>query len=145
MKREQLTREATKRPKGWTPPNSMSEKIDLGPDWVCRWIRVFIHGAEEDPTNFFRRAERGWVLVKPEEVPHLAHLKDDKGRIQKAGCVLCKNDAAMMAADAEYYVRQAIAGKEGAASGFLSDQDERMPKFSESKSKVFRGQLPTGA
>src|ERR1035438_9320674 len=74
VNRSEVVRGATQRPKGWMPPNSMVMDIDLGPDVKVRWVRKFYDGSEEDKTSLFKRMQRGWVIVKPEEVPQLQYL-----------------------------------------------------------------------
>lgn len=141
--RSQETRGARKRPEGWTPPNSVPTGIDLGPDVVARWIRKFFNGAEEDKQSFFKRLERGWEPVKPEELPQLRRLVDADGNIASNGCILCKIDKAIAAADVEYYEDMAIGALASAKSDYTKDAHEFVPKFSEGgKAKVFRGRLP---
>lgn len=143
VNRQQETRGATKRPEGWIPPNAMPMDIDLGPDVKVRWIRKFINGAEEDKTSFFRRLQRGWTPVRPEEVPHLAHLRDGDV-VMSNGCILCKIDAAIARADVQFYEDRATGALASAKGEFenTGGRDERIPKFSEGSSKVFRQKLP---
>lgn len=142
--RSQEARGASKRPEGWTPPNSMPMNVDLGPDVKARWIRRFFNGAEEDKASFFKRLQRGWVPVKPEEVPQLSYLIDEAGNIACNGCVLCKIDAATAAADVEHYEDMAIGALASAKSDYTKEAHEFVPKFSEGgKAKIFRGKLPS--
>lgn len=142
--RAQETRAAAKRPEGWQPPNSMPMNIDLGPDVRVRWIRKFFNGAEEDKTSFFKRMQRGWVPVKPEEVPALKYLTDANGNVACNGCVLCKIDAEIAQADVEYYEDMATGALASAKSEYMSSDHEYVPKFAESsKPRVFKGRLPS--
>ena len=142
VSRSEVVRNATARPKGWMPPNSMNMDIDLGPDIKVRWIRKFYDGSEEDKTSMFKRMQRGWVVVKPEEVPHLQYLVNQDGCIQQAGCILMKIDAEIARLDVEYYEQQALGAYQAAKKSFETEDANNpyIKKFSESgKPSVFRG------
>lgn len=143
---EQSTRKATERPKGWTPPNSMVMDINLGEDVKCRWVRKYFDGSEEDKTSLFKRIQRGWVPVKPEEVPHLSFLINQEGLIQQAGCILMKRDAEECRLDVEYYEEQALGAYQSAKKSFEKDDNNNSSilKFSETgKPSIFRGRQPS--
>ncbi len=145
VSRSEVVRNASERPKGWTPPNSMAMNINLGEDTKVRWIRKFFDGSEEDKTSMFKRMQRGWVPVKPEEVPHLAYLKNAEGNIQQSGCVLMKIDAAIAKLDVEYYEQQALGAYQASKKSFETEDANNpyIKKFSESgKPSVFRGKNP---
>ncbi len=146
IKREDVVRNASQRPEGWLPKGAMPMNINLGPDVKVRYVRKYIDkaGTIADNEAVNDRMDRGWVLVKPEEVPHLSHLIRD-GQIQKSGCVLMKIDADVVKFDVEQCELQAI-GQYQAAKRSFEDDDNRNPlikKFSEtSKPSVFRGRQP---
>ena len=145
INRSEVIRGALQRPKGWMPPNSMVMDIDLGPDVKVRWIRKFYDGSEEDKTSIFKRMQRGWVLVKPEEVPKLQYLVNQEGSIQQAGCVLMKIDKDIADLDVQYYEEQALGAYKAAKQGFEKEDNSNpyIKKFSESgKPSVFRGRQP---
>ena len=145
VSRNEVIRTATQRPKGWTPPNSMCMDIDLGSDVKVRWIRKFYDGSEEDKTSIFKRMQRGWVVVKPEEVPQLQYLVNQEGNIQQAGCILMKIDAEIAQLDVEYYEQQALGAYQAAKKGFEAEDNNNpyIKKFSEAgKPSVFRGRQP---
>ena len=145
VNRSEVARGATQRPKGWMPPNSMCMDIDLGPDIKVRWIRKFYDGSEEDKTSMFKRMQRGWVVVKPEEVPHLQYLVNQEGNIQQAGCILMKIDAEIAQLDVEYYEQQALGAYQASKQSFETEDNRNssIRKFSESgKPSVFRGRQP---
>ena len=146
VNRSEVVRKQLERPKGWTPPNSMEMNIDLGPDVKVRWIRKFYDGSEEDKTSIFKRMQRGWVVVKPEEVPHLQYLVNQEGNIQQAGCILMKIDADVARLDVEYYEAQALGAYQASKRSFETEdnQNSSIKKFSESgKPSVFRGRQPS--
>ena len=145
VNRSEVTRKVNERPKGWTPPNAMRDDIDLGPDIKVRWIRKYFDGSEEDKTSIFKRMQRGWVLVKPEEVPHLNYLVNSEGSIQQSGCVLMKIDAEIARLDVEYYEGQAIGAYQASKRSFETEDNQNpyIKKFSEAgKPSVFRGRQP---
>lgn len=142
--REALVRKHTERPQGWVPPNAMAQVSPeaLGPNVVIRWIRQYFTKSEQDPGSIFKRMQRGWTPVKPEEIPSLASLSDPQGFIAQNGCILCKNDKQVAQYDVEYFEDQAIGALNGAASEFLGDNHDAMPKFSKSQKNTFRRREP---
>lgn len=147
LSRERITRNRLERPKGWVAPGAMVQ-VDpnaLGPEIRLRWISKFITKSEIDYTRFFDRQQRGWVPVKPEELPKLGHLKDPDGNIAKNGCILCKIDASIAQMDVEFFEDQAIGALEGSSREFTNsdDNNKAMPKFQESKRTSFKGRLPS--
>jgi hypothetical protein len=145
ISRAEVVRSANERPKGWMPPNSMHMNIDLGPDIKLRWIRKYFDGSEEDKTSLFKRLQRGWVMVKPEEVPELSYLVNSEGNIQQSGCVLMKIDKDIADLDVQYYEQQALGAYQASKKSFENEDNgnSAIRKFSESgKPSVFRGRQP---
>lgn len=142
LNREEIIRKSSERPKNWVPKGSMPMNIDLGPDIKARYVRIYLDkaGTIEDKEAVAERMDRGWVLVKPEEVPQFPHLVRN-GMIQKSGCVLMKIDADVVKYDVEQCELQAL-GAYQAATRCFEDEDNDNPlvhKFSKSSKSIFRG------
>jgi len=146
LNRSEVIRKASERPKNWIPKGAMPMNIDLGPDVKARYVRIYVDksGTIEDKEAVAERMDRGWVLVKPEEVPHLAHLTRN-GMIQRSGCVLMKIDANIVKYDVEQCELQALGAYQAAKRSF-EEEDNGNPyikKFTESsKPSIFRGKQP---
>jgi hypothetical protein len=147
VNRADVVRNASERPKNWLPKGAMPMNIDLGPDVKVRYVRIYLDkaGTIEDKESVAERMDRGWELVKPEEVPHLSHLIRN-GMIQKSGCVLMKIDANIVKYDVEQCELQAIGAYQAAKRSFEENDNNNsaIKKFSESsKPSIFRGRQPS--
>ena len=119
-KRAEGLRSMNKRPEKWTPPGDPSGSVFasdmLGADKVVRWTRLYVNSAgQEDKAAFFKRVERGWTPVTPEDLAEVGksqpHLEVE-GTIQRDGCILMKNDKSFAAADAKYWEDRALGSYE---------------------------------
>jgi hypothetical protein len=116
----------------------------LGEGIALRWIRKYFTRGEEDVQSFFKRLQRGWTPVALEEIPELSMLRDPDGNIASNGCVLCKNDAARMQIDVEYYEDMAIGNLASESAKFLEENASgAIPKFQKGSKKSFVGKLPS--
>lgn len=119
-KRAEELRSTNKRPTHWTPPGASAGSVFtsdmLGPDKVVRWIRLYINSIGlEDKAAFFKRIERGWTPVTPEDLKEVGksqpHLEVE-GTIQRDGCILMKNDKEFAAADVKFWEDRALGSYE---------------------------------
>jgi hypothetical protein len=111
LPREASTREAEEEYK-YVPPSHLPE-IQVGHDYVARWVRVSMTG-QADAANFAARNQEGWTPIDPAEDPNLArrcgfHKSDDSNSslIQIGGLVACKMPKKMAQAREDYYEAKA--------------------------------------
>ena len=136
------TREATERKASWAPAELLPEpKKEAG--WAYRWIRTSTLGAA-DPMNVSAKQREGWEPVGIEEQPHLRlHESQDlryKGNIEVGGLILCKMPEEFVDQRSAYYNTQTKAQMDAVDNNFMKENDQRMPLFSEKKTKVSFGQ-----
>ena len=136
------TREATERKASWAPAELLPEpQKETG--WAYRWIRTSTLGAA-DPMNVSAKQREGWEPVGIEEQPHLRlHESQDlryKGNIEVGGLILCKMPEEFVEQRSAYYNTQTKAQMDAVDNNFMKENDQRMPLFSEKKTKVSFGQ-----
>jgi hypothetical protein len=135
------TRERAQRPAAWRPPETLP-KPDDRPGWVHRYVRLSTMGTN-DPGNISSKLREGYEPCKAEDYPELMmHATTEgrfKGGIEVGGLLLCRIPEEFLVQRAEYYANQNKAQMESVDNSFLSENDRRMPKFSERSTKVSFG------
>lgn len=142
LDRELDTRETTKRPARWTPPQLLPDPKPQ-PGYAYRWIRLSTLGTS-DPANITSKMREGWEPVKASDHPEIRLFGsqssgDFKDTIQIGGLMLCKIPAEFMDQRSEYYRTQSEAQINSVDNNFMRDSDPRMPLFKERSSKVTFG------
>jgi hypothetical protein len=96
-----------------------------------------------DPGNISSKLREGYEPCKAEDYPELMmHATTEgrfKGGIEVGGLLLCRIPEEFLKQRAEYYANQNKAQMESVDNSFLSENDRRMPKFSERSTKVSFG------
>jgi hypothetical protein len=96
-----------------------------------------------DPGNISSKLREGYEPCKAEDYPELMmHATTEgrfKGGIEVGGLLLCRIPEEFLKQRAEYYANQNKAQMESVDNSFLSENDHRMPKFSERSTKVSFG------
>lgn len=134
--RAQETRENTTRVE-YTPPSNLPNP-DPQPGVVFRWVATHVLGVA-DPTNVSRKLRDGWEPVKAEDHPELSLLGIKSGNVEVGGLMLCKKPEEQASARTRYYEELTKRQMDSVDNNFMQQNDPRMPKFSESKSRAVRG------
>ena len=142
LDRELESREKTKRPAKWSPPQLLPDPKPE-PGYVFRWIRLSMMG-NSDPTNISSKLREGWEPVKASDHPEIRLFGDmDNSRYPDAvivgGLMLCKIPAEFMDQRDAYYRNQAESQMNSVDNNFMRENDPRMPLFRERSSKVTFG------
>lgn len=108
--RDADARGRAERPTEWRPPH-MNEEITHTPEWIFRWIRVYMDG-EHDHRNVEKKLREGYELVAPEdpmvrEQVERGELRADSGRVMKGGLALAKMPRELADQRNEYYTGEA--------------------------------------
>ena len=135
------SRERAQRPAAWRPPETLPQP-DPRPGWVHRYVRLSTMGTS-DPSNISSKLREGYEPCKAEDYPELMmHATTEgrfKGGVEIGGLLLCRIPEEFLKQRAEYYANQNKAQMESVDNNFLSENDHRMPKFSERSTKVSFG------
>ena len=135
------SRERAQRPAAWRPPETLPQP-DPRPGWVHRYVRLSTMGTS-DPSNISSKLREGYEPCKAEDYPELMmHATTEgrfKGGVEIGGLLLCRIPEEFLKQRAEYYANQNKAQMESVDNNFLSENDHRMPKFSERSTKVTFG------
>lgn len=141
LDRELDSREKTKRPAKWMPPQLLPDPKPE-PGYVFRWVRVSTLNTA-DPGNVSSKLREGWEPVKASDHPEIrlfgptsGHFKDG---IEIGGLLLCKIPTEFMEQRAEYYRQQSESQMNSVDNNFMRENDPRMPLFKERSSKVTFG------
>lgn len=139
--RELETRERNATPKTWAPADKLPVPHDVE-GYGHRWVRKSTMGAP-DPTNWSRNLREGWEPCKLSEYPELMLAVDPGSKesqlIEIGGLVLCRMPTEMIRQRDAYYGTNAAQQMESVDSGFMKENDPRMPLFSEKKSQTSFG------
>lgn len=104
-KRADETREKESRRKPWAPPQHL-EAPEPPEGFVHRWIRVSLHG-KEDQTNAVAKLREGWEPVRADEYPDFEAPKVAEGKyagvIGNGGLILCRIPAETVQERNAYY------------------------------------------
>lgn len=141
LDRELESREKTKRPAKWAPPQLLPDPKPE-PGYTYRWIRTSTLNSA-DPANVSSKLREGWEPVKASDHPEIrlfggqsGHFKDS---IEIGGLLLCKIPSEFMEQRGEYYGSQAESQMNSVDNNFMRENDPRMPLFKERTSKVTFG------
>jgi hypothetical protein len=141
--RELETREQTKRPARWMPPQLLPDPTPE-PGYTFRWIRLSTLGTS-DPANISSKLREGWEPVKASDHPEIRLFGEQnnsgqfKDTIQIGGLMLCKIPSEFMEQRAAHYSQQSEAQMNSVDNNFMRENDPRMPLFRERSSKVTFG------
>ena len=130
----------------WQPSGHLPEP-DKQPGYAYRWVRQsLLH--ELDPRNWASSRTEGWEPVSVTEQQHMNILRADetknKDMIEVGGLVLCKMPERMYNQREEHYAGIRDRQKEAISSQYMQDNDPRMKKFNESKTRVVEGRFGSG-
>tara|TARA_R110000824_G_scaffold15751_2_gene66174 strand:- start:1403 stop:1873 length:471 start_codon:yes stop_codon:yes gene_type:complete len=135
------TREASERPKSWSPPQVLPDP-EPQDGYVFRWIRTSLMGAS-DNVNASKRFREGWEPVRAEDHPELMLTSDRnseyEGNIEVGGLLLCKTSRENIEARSEYYEKLAQKQVDSVDQSYMRENDPRMPKINENRSRVTFG------
>lgn len=134
-------RENTERKKTWRPSSLLpSPNPQIG--WKFRWIRTASLG-NVDNTNVSAKFREGWEPVLASEHPELAITSDEGSRfkegVEVGGLLLCKTSEENVERRTGYFNERARTQIEAVDNQFLRDNDPRMPKMKESRTRTFAG------
>ena len=135
------TREASERPKSWSPPQVLPDP-EPQDGYVFRWIRTSLMGAS-DNVNASKRFREGWEPVRAEDHPELMLTSDRnseyEGNIEVGGLLLCKTSKENIEARTDYYEKLAKKQLDSVDQSYMRESDPRMPKLNENRSRVTFG------
>jgi hypothetical protein len=139
--RETETRAASERERAWEPPQVLPDpKPQDG--YAFRWIRTAILG-NADNVNTSKRFREGWEPVRAEDHPELMLVSDQdskfKGNIEVGGLLLCKTSEENVQVRNKYYNDMAQRQMESVDQNYMRENDPRMPKLNESRTRVSFG------
>jgi hypothetical protein len=107
--------------------------------WEFRYVRISSHG-KQDARNVSQRFREGWVPVVAKEYPELEGKSDIGSEypegVEIGGLLLCKISKERMVARRKHYSGIAEQQLESVENSYMNDQDPRMPKHNESKSRT---------
>jgi len=140
-KRSNNTREETARPQQWQPA-SLLPTPEAEDGFEFRWVRKDLLG-KEDPTNVSRKVREGWEFCRLKDYPGMELAVDSSSRssgmVESGGLVLCKMPSELVASRNDYFKGRTQAQSQSVDNNFMRENDERMPLFSDKKSKVSFG------
>jgi len=107
--------------------------------WVFRYVRVSSLD-KSDTKNVSKRFREGWVPIVAQEHPELQVMNEIDSRwpdgIEIGGLLLCKIPEELAIGRRRYNKNLAQQQVESVNAGFMNDQDPRMPKYNDSKSRT---------
>lgn len=124
----------------WTPASQLPMP-NPQPGWAFRYIRVRSRG-QDDMKNVSQRFREGWEPVTVTEHPEMQGHGDgntkfaDGNGVEIGGLLLCKIPVEKMEARKRYYEERAAAQMKAVNKTYMQDNDPRMPKLNESKSRT---------
>jgi hypothetical protein len=121
----------------YIPPSTLPVPTPQ-PGYTYRWIATAVLG-QADPSNVSIKTREGWVPVKAEDHPELMLTSSQNGNVELGGLMLCKMPTERVEARSDYYANQSKAQMESVDNSYLSNNDPRMPMFSQKKSSTTRG------
>lgn len=127
--RDQATREADERTKGWERPTLLpTPKPKDGLKF--RWVRASTLG-QGDNKNVSSRFREGYVPVLAKDYPELRVVSDFDSRfpenIEVGGLILCAIPTEVAAQRTEYQERMAASQMDAVDRSYLRESDARMP------------------
>ena len=141
LDRELDTREVTKRPAKWMPPQLLPNPKPE-PGYAFRWIRIASQG-KDDATNYSSKLSEGWEPVKASDHPEVRLFGSAQNRfpdsIEVGGLLLCKTPVEFVDQRNAYYGQQAESQMQSVDNTFMRENDPRMPLYKERSTKVTFG------
>jgi hypothetical protein len=141
LDRELDTRELTKRPAKWAPPQLLPDPKPE-PGYAFRWIRIAFQG-KDDAKNYSSKMTEGWEPVKASDHPEVRLFGSAQNRfpdsIEVGGLLLCKTPVEFTEQRNAYYNQQAESQMESVDNTFMRENDPRMPLYKERSTKVTFG------
>jgi len=141
LDRDLDTRELTKRPTKWMPPQLLPDPKPE-PGYAFRWIRIASQG-KDDATNYSSKLSEGWEPVKASDHPEVRLFGSAQNRfpdsIEVGGLLLCKTPVEFVDQRNAYYNQQAESQMESVDNTFMRENDPRMPLYKERSTKVTFG------
>lgn len=138
-RRDQDSRKATSRPTDAWLPTSQLPVPDPVDGWKFRYIRIASQG-NADTKNVSMRFREGWEPIVAKDHPELQIVSDIDSRwpesVEIGGLLLCKIPSETVEARGEYYRNLNKQQLQSVEQGFMNDQDPRMPKYHDSKSRT---------
>ena len=135
------TRELTKRPAKWSPPQLLPNPKPE-PGYAFRWIRIASQG-KDDATNYSSKLSEGWEPVKASDHPEVRLFGSAQNRfpdsIEVGGLLLCKTPVEFVDQRNAYYGQQAESQMQSVDNTFMRENDPRMPLYKERSTKVTFG------
>jgi hypothetical protein len=139
--RETETRESSESTKAWEPPQVLPDPQPQD-GYVFRWIRTSTMGAQ-DAVNVSKRFREGWEPVRAEDHPELMIASDRgttfEGNVEVGGLLLCKTSIENVRSRQAYYAELSKRQTESVDQNYMRDNDPRMPKLNESRTRVSFG------
>lgn len=137
--REQDSRESETRPSDSWMPASQLPMPNPRKGWEFRYIRTASLG-NADTKNVSMRFREGWEPIVAKDYPELQITNDIDSRwpegVEIGGLLLCKIPTEVVEARAKYHENKANQQLQSVEQGFLNDQDPRMPKHHDAKSRT---------
>ena len=137
--READSRKATTRPTDAWVPASQLPMPNPQDGWKFRYIRTASLG-NADTKNVSMRFREGWEPIVASEYPELQITSDIDSRwpegVEIGGLLLCKIPTEVVKARNDYHDNKANQQLQSVEQGFMNDQDPRMPKHTDSKSRT---------
>ena len=135
------TRAASEREHAWEPPQVLPDPTPQS-GYIFRWIRTSLMG-NADNVNVSKRFREGWEPVRAEDHPELMLVSDNdskfKGNIEVGGILLCKSSEENVEARNNYYNEMAKRQMDSVDQNYMRENDPRMPKLNESRTRVSFG------
>jgi hypothetical protein len=139
--RETENRESSESVKAWEPPQVLPDPVPQD-GYVFRWIRTSTMGAQ-DAVNVSKRFREGWEPVLAEDHPELMIASDRgttfEGNVEVGGLLLCKTSIENVRGRQAYYAEMSKRQTESVDQNYMRDNDPRMPKLNESRTRVSFG------
>jgi hypothetical protein len=114
-------------------PPSLLPTPNPQPGFAYRWVATHSMG-QADATNVSRKRREGWEPVKAEDHPELE--MGDSGNVEIGGLILMKMATEKVEGRKRYYEKAAATQMQSVEQSYLQQNDARMPKFRNVKSKV---------
>jgi len=135
------TREKSKRPQTWTPPNALD--APPAPDgYRQRWLRTEILGYE-DTNNIAGKLRSGWELVRADAYPDQNYNSYPEGKyagvIGGSGLVLARIPEEIAKAREAYYRKQTKDRDDAVNNDLMKEQHPSMPINTDRQTRVTFG------
>jgi hypothetical protein len=133
--RELETRQETQR--RWRPPSLLPDPVKED-GYSYRWVRIRFKD-ENDDRNITSKRSEGWEPVRLEDHPEITIYGKSSGNVEIGGLMLCKTPTEFVHQRNDHYRQLTKAQADGVDHSLMSQNDPRMPVFSERKSTTSRG------